>query len=78
MRKLLVWNVVDSGPADFDYRTQQLEDENDDLLKGNSAAVMVAVDADPEAIAAALEVIALEIRDEGLQALHAAADRKVA
>jgi hypothetical protein len=74
VRELLIYNITPHADLDFDPVRQQLKDDGDTLLKGNMAAVVLAVDADPELIAQALEGIVEDLRELPLRTLYSGAE----
>jgi len=78
MSDMLVYNIKQGGDLDWDYATQQLVDPDDLLLHGNHVAVVIAVGADNELTAEALEMIANDLREFGAAQLYKVADKQAA
>jgi hypothetical protein len=74
MSKLLAININKSGADDFDYVSQVLDDPKGIVMKGHSAIVLIADDADNESTAFALDYFAAHLRDDGVRELFAGAD----
>ncbi len=79
MSKLLVYNVEQGGEAglDWDYVTQQIDDDDGTVLRSNSMVVLISDDADNDLAAEALQMIAEDLREYGVRQLYKSAVVKI-